>query len=43
MERDLEPKDRRARKGMGWVAAIVLAIILATFIGYNVYYAATAG
>ncbi|UYY59206.1 hypothetical protein [Sphingomonas sp. S2-65] len=43
MDGNMGPNDPRARRGMGWIAALVLAIILAIFVGYNVYYAATAG
>jgi hypothetical protein len=35
--------DQRARKGMGRVAVIVLLIILAIFLGYNLYYLLTSG
>lgn len=43
MDRSSEPVDKRARKGMGRVAIIVLLIILVIFVGYNIYYLATPG
>jgi len=44
MANDMNPQEKRqARKGMGWAVVIVLLIILAIFVGYNVYYAATPG
>ncbi|WP_019370186.1 hypothetical protein ACNFJ7_08965 [Sphingomonas sp. HT-1] len=38
MERNTEPVERRARKGLGSVAVIVLVVIFTIFVGYNIYY-----
>ncbi|SFJ31671.1 hypothetical protein SAMN03159338_1382 [Sphingomonas sp. NFR04] len=38
-----EPIEKRARRGFGAVALIVLAIIATVFVGYNIYYAVTPG
>lgn len=43
MDRNSEPVDKRARKGMGRVALVVLFIIVAIFVGYNLYYLVTPG
>jgi hypothetical protein len=43
MDPRTEPVEKRARKGLGAVALIVLAIIATVFVGYNVYYAVTSG
>lgn len=38
-----EPVEKRARKGLGTTALIVLAIIATVFVGYNLYYVVTPG
>lgn len=38
-----EPVEKRARKGLGTIALIVLAIIATVFVGYNIYYIVTPG
>lgn len=38
-----EPPPRRGRKGLAMIAALAVVIVLAIFIGYNTYYAATSG
>lgn len=43
VDRNSDPVDNNARKGMGRVALIVLFIIVAIFVGYNLYYLVTPG
>ncbi|WP_281252159.1 hypothetical protein [Sphingomonas azotifigens] len=43
MDPRTEPVEKRARKGLGAVALIILAIIATVFIGYNLYYIVTPG
>lgn len=43
VDRNSDPVNDHARKGMGRVALIVLCIIAAIFIGYNLYYLVTPG
>ncbi|GAA0750607.1 MULTISPECIES: hypothetical protein [Sphingomonas] len=43
MDPRTEPVEKRARKGFGAVALIILAIIATVFVGYNIYYAVTPG
>lgn len=41
MRLDQEPQEKRARKGLGTIAMIVLGIVAAIFIGYNILYMTT--
>lgn len=43
MDPRTEPVEKRARKGFGTIALIVLAIIVTIFVGYNIYYIVTPG
>ncbi len=43
MDRRTEPVEKRARKGLGAIALIVLAVIATVFVGYNIYYIVTPG
>ncbi|MBB5710939.1 hypothetical protein [Sphingomonas xinjiangensis] len=43
MDRSSDPVDKRARKGLGSVALVVLLIIVTIFVGYNIYYMVTSG
>ncbi|WP_269747825.1 hypothetical protein [Sphingomonas sp. TDK1] len=38
-----EPVEKRARKGLGVVALIVLLTLALLFVGYNIYYIVTPG
>lgn len=41
VERNTEPVEARARKGLGSVAVIVLLVVVTIFVGYNIYHIVT--